>query len=60
MLAVPAALSRLGILHRFYNRLPEAGGANLPKRFKPVKIHDASYQGLMNIVEWIDQVDLID
>jgi hypothetical protein len=60
VLAVPAALSRLGILHRFYNRLPEAGGANLPKRFKPVKIHDASYRGLMNIVEWIDQVDFID
>ncbi|KAJ2917915.1 hypothetical protein MD484_g2494, partial [Candolleomyces efflorescens] len=60
VLAVPAALSRLGILHRFYNRLPQPEGANLPRRFKPVKVHDASYQGLMNIVEWIDQVDFID
>jgi hypothetical protein len=47
VLAVPAALSWLGILHCFYSRLP---GANLPRRFKAVKIHDTSYQGLMNIV----------
>ncbi|KAI8269561.1 hypothetical protein K4K58_001230 [Colletotrichum sp. SAR11_239] len=60
VMAVPAALSRLGILHRFYERLPEAGSGNLPIRLTPVKIHDDSYAGLMSVAEWIDEVDYID
>ncbi|KAL0931054.1 zeta toxin family protein [Colletotrichum truncatum] len=60
VMAVPAALSRLGILHRFYERLPEAGSGNLPVRLTPVKIHDDSYRGLMSVAEWIDKVDCVD
>ncbi|KAF4824922.1 hypothetical protein CGCSCA5_v000886 [Colletotrichum siamense] len=60
VMAVPAALSRLGILHRFYERLPEAGSGNLPIRLTPVKIHDDSYAGLMSVAGWIDEVDYID
>ncbi|EXF82186.1 zeta toxin [Colletotrichum fioriniae PJ7] len=60
-MAVPAALSRLGILHRFHERLPEAGpGGGLPIRLTPVKIHDDSYGGLMSVAEWIDEVDVVD
>ncbi|OHE94588.1 zeta toxin [Colletotrichum orchidophilum] len=60
VMAVPAALSRLGILHRFYERLPEAGSVGLPIRLTPVKIHDDSYSGLMSVAEWIDGVDYVD
>ncbi|KAK1728024.1 hypothetical protein CaCOL14_010022 [Colletotrichum acutatum] len=61
VMAVPAALSRLGILHRFHERLPEAGPAGgLPIRLTPVKIHDDSYGGLMSVAEWIDEVDFVD
>ncbi|KAF3805317.1 hypothetical protein GCG54_00006260 [Colletotrichum gloeosporioides] len=60
VMAVPAALSRLGILHRFYERLPDAGSGNLPIRLTPVKIHDDSYAGLMSVAEWIDEVDYVD
>lgn len=60
VMAVPAALSRLGILHRFYERLPEAGSGNLPIRLTPVKVHDDSYRGLMSVAEWIDEVDCVD
>ncbi|KAK1487550.1 zeta toxin [Colletotrichum cuscutae] len=61
VMAVPAALSRLGILHRFHERLPEAGPAGgLPIRLTPVKIHDDSYGGLTSVAEWIDEVDFVD
>ncbi|KAJ0309066.1 hypothetical protein COL5a_001186 [Colletotrichum fioriniae] len=61
VMAVPAALSRLGILHRFHERLPEAGpSGGLPIRLTPVKIHDDSYGGLMSVAEWIDEVDFVD
>ncbi|WYZ40034.1 hypothetical protein EsH8_IV_000375 [Colletotrichum jinshuiense] len=60
IMAVPAALSRLGILHRFHERLPEAGSGNLPIRLTPVKIHDDSYSGLKSVAEWIDEVDYVD
>ncbi|EFQ25059.1 zeta toxin [Colletotrichum graminicola] len=60
VMAVPAALSRLGILHRFYERLPEAGSGRLPIRLTPVKVHDDSYEGLMSVAEWIDGVDYVD
>ncbi|KAJ2929636.1 hypothetical protein H1R20_g7433, partial [Candolleomyces eurysporus] len=60
VMAVPAALSRLGILHRFHEKLREAASRNMPKRLKPVKIHDDSYQGLMSVAEWIDEVDFVD
>ncbi|KAJ2928197.1 hypothetical protein H1R20_g8903, partial [Candolleomyces eurysporus] len=60
VMAVPAALSRLGILHRFHERLPEAGSRNLPIRLTPVKIHDDSYHGLMSVAEWIDEVNFVD
>ncbi|KAF9877370.1 zeta toxin [Colletotrichum karsti] len=60
VMAVPAALSRLGILHRFYEKLPEAGSGNLPIRLTPVKIHDDSYRGLMSVAEWIDGEDCVD
>ncbi|TDZ61669.1 hypothetical protein CTRI78_v004258 [Colletotrichum trifolii] len=60
VMAVPAALSRLGILHRFYEKLPEAGSGNLPARLTPVKVHDDSYHGLTSVAQWIDEVDFID
>ncbi|RXW13094.1 hypothetical protein EST38_g12762 [Candolleomyces aberdarensis] len=60
VMAVPAALSRLGILHRFHEKLPEAGSGNLPIRLTPVKVHDDSYRGLMSVAEWIDEVDFVD
>ncbi|GKT46740.1 TPR repeat protein oca3 [Colletotrichum spaethianum] len=60
VMAVPAALSRLGILHRFYERLPEAGSGALPIRLTPVKVHEDSYRGLMSVAEWIDGVNYAD
>ncbi|KAJ2917908.1 hypothetical protein MD484_g2493, partial [Candolleomyces efflorescens] len=60
VMAVPSALSRLGVLHRFHERLPEAGSGRLPIRLTPVKIHDDSYKGLMSVAEWIDGVDFVD
>ncbi|GKT95609.1 zeta toxin family protein [Colletotrichum tofieldiae] len=60
VMAVPAALSRLGILHRFYERLPEAGSGGLPIRLTPVKVHDDSYGGLLSVAEWIDGVNYVD
>ncbi|KAJ2928183.1 hypothetical protein H1R20_g8901, partial [Candolleomyces eurysporus] len=60
VMAVAVALSRLGILHRFHERLPEAGSRNLPIRLTPVKIHDDSHHGLMIMAEWIDEVNFVD
>ncbi|KAL3953672.1 hypothetical protein ACCO45_011628, partial [Purpureocillium lilacinum] len=45
VLAVPAPLSRLGILMRFYEKLPEGQSRNLPVRLTPRKVHDDSYAG---------------
>ncbi|KAK4242405.1 hypothetical protein C8A03DRAFT_40221 [Achaetomium macrosporum] len=55
ILAVPAALSRLGILVRYYKRLPEAGSRwGLPVRLTPRAVHDLSYEGLAEAVGWLD------
>ncbi|KAK5989178.1 hypothetical protein PT974_10678 [Cladobotryum mycophilum] len=55
ILAVPEALSRLGILTRFYEKLPEAQSRNLPIRLTPVKVHDDSYKGLLDAATFLDQ-----
>ncbi|KAH7349980.1 zeta toxin-domain-containing protein [Plectosphaerella cucumerina] len=55
VLAVPRALSRLGILTRFHERLPEAGSRGLPVRLTPTKVHDDSYEGLLQAAQWIDR-----
>ncbi|KAK3179407.1 hypothetical protein K4F52_009152 [Lecanicillium sp. MT-2017a] len=55
VLAVPAALSRLGILSRFYERKPEAQSRNLPVRLTPVKVHDDSYDGLLDAAKFLDK-----
>ncbi|KAF6806585.1 zeta toxin family protein [Colletotrichum sojae] len=60
VMAVPAALSRLGVLHRFHEGLPEAGSGALPARLTPVKVHDDSYSGLLSVAEWIDEVAYVD
>ncbi|KAI1450713.1 zeta toxin-domain-containing protein [Annulohypoxylon stygium] len=55
ILAVPAALSRLGILTRYHEKLPEAGPAGgLPVRLTPRKVHDESYAGLLEAAAFID------
>ncbi|ROT37936.1 zeta toxin family protein [Sodiomyces alkalinus F11] len=54
LLAVPRPLSRLGILTRFHDRLPEAGSRGLPIRLTPLKVHDDSYVGLLDAARWID------
>ncbi|KXH28301.1 zeta toxin [Colletotrichum nymphaeae SA-01] len=60
VLAVPAALSMLSFLLRFYERLPEArSSGDLPILFTPVKIHDDSYGRLMSVAECIDDMDFI-
>ncbi|VUC29018.1 unnamed protein product [Clonostachys rosea] len=58
LLAVPAALSRLGILARFHGDLPEARSRGLPLRLTPVKVHDDSYEGLVKGAEWLDENDV--
>ena len=70
LMAVPAGLSRLGILTRFYHRrsLEEAGpksssprrGSLLTARLTPKKVHDDSYEGLLRAAEFIDESDAID
>lgn len=54
VLAVPEALSRLGILTRYYEKLPEAQTRNLPVRLTPTKVHDDSYQGLLHVATFLD------
>jgi hypothetical protein len=54
VLAVPAALSRLGILSRFYERKPEALSRNLPVRLTPIKVHNDSYDGLLDAAKFLD------
>ncbi|XWW93592.1 hypothetical protein V2A60_001526 [Cordyceps javanica] len=55
VLAVPAALSRLGILARFYRNRPEAQSRGLPVRLTPVKVHDDSYAGLLRAAAYLDE-----
>ncbi|KAI1393751.1 zeta toxin-domain-containing protein [Hypoxylon trugodes] len=55
VMAVPAPLSRLGILTRFYEKLPEVGpGGRLPLRLTPRKVHDESYAGLLEAAAFVD------
>lgn len=54
VLAVPAALSRLGILTRYWRRAPEAGVRGLPVRLTPRGVHDESFEGLGGGVGWVD------
>ncbi|KAK3944272.1 zeta toxin-domain-containing protein [Diplogelasinospora grovesii] len=60
ILAVPEALSRLGILVRYYRNLPEAQSGKLPLRLTPKKVHDDSYQGLGKAVQWVDEGGEVD
>lgn len=55
VMAVPAPLSRLGTLVRFYRDLPEARSGGLPLRLTPTKVHDDSYEGLSKAVDWLDK-----
>ncbi|KAF3022602.1 hypothetical protein E8E14_013685 [Neopestalotiopsis sp. 37M] len=55
ILAVPAALSWLGILTRYYERLPEAASRDLPMRLTPRKVHDESYAGLFDAAKFVDE-----
>ncbi|KAI0840531.1 zeta toxin-domain-containing protein [Hypoxylon sp. FL0890] len=61
VLAVPAALSRLGILTRFHGKLPEAGpSGGLPIRLTPRKVHDESYAGLLSAAAFVDSGAAVD
>ncbi|KAI1102238.1 zeta toxin-domain-containing protein [Jackrogersella minutella] len=61
VLAVPAALSLLGILTRFHEKLPEAGPAGgLPVRLTPRRVHDESYEGLLEAAAFVDEGDAVD
>lgn len=55
VLAVPEGLSRLGIMTRYYQKLPEAGSRGLPIRLTPKNVHDDSYAGLLESAEWLDE-----
>ncbi|KAL8400276.1 hypothetical protein RB594_000599 [Gaeumannomyces avenae] len=57
VLAVPEALSRLGILVRFHHALPEARSGRLPLRLTPVPVHDATFAGLLDAAAWLDGDD---
>lgn len=60
VLAVPEALSRLGILVRFYADLPEARSGRLPLRLTPRRVHDDSYAGLAEAARFVDESDAAD
>lgn len=55
VLAVPYALSRLGILVRYFEKLPESGSRGLGVRLTPTKVHDDSHKGLFEAAEWLDR-----
>lgn len=54
ILAVPECLSLLGIMVRYYKRLPEAQSGNLPLRLTPRKVHYETYDGLLTAADYID------
>jgi hypothetical protein len=60
IMAVPAALSRLGVLARFHERLPEAASGNLPRRLTPRKVHDDAYAGLLDAATFVDESTAVD
>ncbi|KAG5925402.1 hypothetical protein E4U42_004326 [Claviceps africana] len=60
LLAVPAPLSRLGILVRYYEKLPEGQSGSLPLRLTPERVHDESYGGLVDAAEFLDRSGLAD
>ena len=60
VLAVPEALSLLGILIRYYKNLPEAQSRNLPLRLTPKKVHDDTYTGLLTAAAFVDESDAVD
>ncbi|KAB5570749.1 zeta toxin domain-containing protein, partial [Coniochaeta sp. 2T2.1] len=60
ILAVPEALSRLGILVRFHMDLPEAKSGRLPLRLTPRKVHDDSYKGLEEAARFVDEGGAVD
>lgn len=60
VLAVPAALSRLGVLTRYHERLPEAHSRGLPIRLTPRKVHDDSYAGLVDAARFVDESGIVD
>ena len=59
-LAVPAALSRLGILFWFYETLPEGKSRDLPARLTPTKVHDESYAGVLDVAAFLGDGDMAD
>ena len=59
-LAVPRSLSRLGILVRYVKRLPEAGSKGLPVRWTPTRVHDESYDGLLDVATFLDASHVAD
>ncbi|KAG5963239.1 hypothetical protein E4U58_003627 [Claviceps cyperi] len=60
LLAVPAPLSRLGILVRYYEKLPEGQSGRLPVRLTPQTVHDESYRGLVGAASFLDRSGLAD
>lgn len=60
VLAVPEALSRLGILVRYYRGLPEARSRGLPLRLTPTKVYDDSYAGLEHAARFLDEDPSVD
>ncbi|EGZ71831.1 hypothetical protein NEUTE2DRAFT_157949 [Neurospora tetrasperma FGSC 2509] len=60
ILAVPEGVSRLGCLVRYWKRLPEAGSRGLPVRLTPKRVHDESYQGLVEAARFVDESDAVD
>jgi hypothetical protein len=55
VLAVAGAVSRLGVLVRYWGRLPESGpGWGLPVRLTPRVVHEGSFGGVGRGVGWVD------
>lgn len=60
VLAVPEALSRLGILVRYHRNPPEAQSRGLPLRLTPKRVHDDSYAGLEYATRFLDEDPSVD
>lgn len=60
ILAVPAGLSLLGTVVRFYQKLPEAGSRGLPSRLTPTNVHNESYNGLLDAARYLDGSGIAD